>query len=135
MLSDGRRNDEAAAVTVLVVDDEQMIRWSVEQTLSAAGFAVQGAGTGAEAMALVRALRPHVLFLDVRLPDADGLSLIERVKDESPDTAVIIMTAFSDDYSADDARRLGAKNFLSKPFNFDELPALVGQALDRPALS
>jgi DNA-binding response OmpR family regulator len=117
--------------TVLVVDDEQMIRWSIEQTLSAAGYAVVTAETGAEGLALFRKLRPDVLFLDVRLPDVNGLAMLQQVKTERPQTALIVMTAFEEDSTAATAMDLGADDYLRKPFNFDELAERVRETLDR----
>jgi DNA-binding NtrC family response regulator len=120
---------------VLVIDDEPMIRWSIQQTLSAAGHEVVGAGSAAGGLALFRRLRPAVVFLDVRLPDADGLGLLKRMKAEGgQDTAVILMTTFEEGRTAADAMRLGAYKYLRKPFDFDDLEVMVGKALEtRPA--
>jgi DNA-binding NtrC family response regulator len=115
---------------VLVVDDEAMIRWSIEQTLRTAGHDVSVAATVAEGMALVRQVLPEVVFLDVRLPDADGLSVLRQIKHEvGTETAVIVMTAFEEDCSAEEAKRLGAFEYLKKPFDFDGLDGLVHKAL------
>ena len=115
---------------VLVIDDEQMIRWSIEQTVRAAGYEVATAETAAEGLALFRQLHPAVVFLDVRLPDASGLVVLKHINDErGPHTAVIVMTAFEEDCSAADAVRLGACGYLKKPFDFDELQAIVGRAV------
>jgi two-component system response regulator AtoC len=116
---------------VLVIDDEQMIRWSIEQTVGAAGYDVVTAETAAEGLALFRELHPAVVFLDVRLPDANGLSVLKHINDASgPPTAVIVMTAFEEDCSVADAVRLGACGYLKKPFNFDELQTIVGRAVE-----
>ena len=116
---------------VLVIDDEHMIRWSIEQTVRSAGYEVATAETAAEGLALFRQLRPAVVFLDVRLPDASGLVVLKQIKDESaPQTAVIVMTAFEEDCSAADAVRLGACGYLKKPFDFDELQTIVGKAVE-----
>lgn len=122
------------AAVVLVVDDEPMIRWSIEQTLTAAGYQVLGAATGAEGLALIEKVHPDLVFLDVHLPDANGLSLIERIKSDGARIAVIVMTAYEDERTASDARSRGADHFLGKPFNFDELTGVAGQVLDRVSL-
>ncbi len=114
---------------VLVIDDEQMIRWSIEQTVGAAGYEVVTAETAAEGLALFRELHPAVVFLDVRLPDASGLSVLRHINDAGGPTAVIVMTAFEEDCSPADAVRLGACGYLKKPFNFDELQTIVGRAV------
>ncbi len=116
---------------VLVIDDERMIRWSIEQILRAAGYEVSVAETATEAMVLFRQILPEVVLLDVRLPDGDGITVLRRMKEESgKDTAVIVMTAFGEVRSAMEAMRLGACNYLKKPFDFDELEAIVEKALD-----
>jgi len=121
--------------SVLVIDDEQMIRWSIEQTLRPAGYEVSVAGTAAEGMALFRQLLPAVVFLDVHLPDGDGLTLLKQMKAESgADTAVIIMTAFGEIRTAVEAMRAGAYDYLKKPFDFDELEVVVGKALETTQL-
>jgi two-component system response regulator AtoC len=121
--------------TVLVIDDEQMIRWSMEQTLRAAGFEVAAAATAVEGLTLFHQLLPEVVFLDVRLPDDDGLAVLKRMKDESgSDTAVIVMTAFGEVRTAVEAMRLGAYDYLKKPFDFDELEVVVGKALQTTQL-
>ena len=120
-----------SAVRVLVIDDEQMIRWSVAQTLEAVGYEVAMAETAAEGMTLFRQLVPEVVFLDVKLPDSDGLSVLKQIKQESGDeTAVIIMTAFGEIRTAVEAMRLGAFEYLKKPFDFDELEVIVSKALE-----
>ena len=120
---------------VLVIDDERMIRWSIQQTLQAAGYDVAVAETGGEGMALFRQHLPEVVFLDVRLPDEDGLSVLKRMKEESgSDTAVIVMTAFGEIRTAVEAMRQGAYDYLKKPFDFDELEVIVGKALETTQL-
>jgi two-component system response regulator AtoC len=116
---------------VLVVDDEQMIRWSIEQTLTAAGHDVAAAATATEGMALFRQFLPEVVFLDVRLPDEDGLAVLKKMKEENgQESAVIVMTAFGEIRTAVEAMRLGAYDYLKKPFDFDELEVVVGRALE-----
>jgi DNA-binding NtrC family response regulator len=108
-----------------------MIRWSIEQTLRDAGHEVSVAETAAEGMALFRQLLPEVVFLDVRLPDEDGLSVLKKMKDDNgQDTAVIVMTAFGEIRTAVEAMRLGAFDYLKKPFDFEELEVIVGKALE-----
>jgi two-component system response regulator AtoC len=115
---------------VLVIDDERVIRLSIEQTLRAAGYDVAGAETAAGGLTLFEQLLPHVVFLDVRLPDEDGLELLKKLKQSAGDeTAVIVMTAYGEIRSAVEAMRLGAFDYLKKPFDFDELEALVAKCL------
>ncbi len=116
-------------VRVLVVDDEQMIRWCIEQTLGAVGYDVVGAATVAEGMSLLRQVRPDVVFLDVRLPDADGLDILRSVSQQGDcKTAVVVMTAYEDACTAAEAVRLGAVGYLKKPFDFDQLEKVTARA-------
>ena len=115
---------------VLVVDDEPMIRWSIEQTLGAAGYDVVGADTAAQGLSLLQRLRPALVFLDVRLPDANGLSLLQSIRAQGePSPAVIVMTSYDETCPAAEALRLGAFAYLRKPFDFDQLESIAGQVL------
>jgi two-component system response regulator AtoC len=116
---------------VLVIDDEEMIRWSVQQTLSAAGHEVTACGTAAEGIAVFQWLRPDIVLLDLRLPDANGATILKAIKAENVrETKVIVMTAFEKDCTAERAKDLGAFEYLKKPFDFDQLSAIVSRALE-----
>ncbi len=114
---------------VLVIDDEHMIRWSVAQTLRAAGHEVALAETAAEGLALFREFRPSVVLLDIGLPDQDGRAVLQIMKQErGRDAAVILMTAHGEDCTAAEATGLGADCYLEKPFDFDQLEVIVANA-------
>ncbi len=116
---------------ILVIDDERMIRWSIEQTLSRAGYSVAVAETAAEGLALFGQVAPSIVFLDLRLPDGDGLTVLKKLKEEDGhDCAVIVMTAYGEIRTAVEAMRLGAYDYLKKPFDFDELEVIVDRALE-----
>jgi len=107
----------------------------MEQTLRAAGCEVATAESAAKGLAVFRDLRPAVVFLDLRLPDGDGLTVLRTLKSENgEDTAVIVMTGFGEISTAVEAMRLGAFDYLKKPFDFDELEVLVERALDTTQL-
>jgi len=115
--------------TVLVIDDEHMICWSIEQTLRSAGYDVAVAGTATAGLALFHDLHPDVVLLDVRLPDGNGLTVLDRIRHESDHrAAVIVMTAWDEGATAAEAFQLGACAFLRKPFDFDTLQTLVQRA-------
>jgi len=116
--------------TVLVIDDERMIQWSMERTLGAAGHTVVTAGTVAEGLARLRDSRPDVVFLDVRLPDGDGLDMLECLQAEDGQRpVVIVMTTFDEGGVAEQAAPLGARAYMKKPFDFAGLRDLVARAL------
>jgi two-component system, NtrC family, response regulator AtoC len=114
--------------TVLVVDDEILIRKSLSRVLREKGYAVEGASTGAEGLEKVASVRPHVMILDMRLPDTDGLSVLRRVRQMDLLVQVIVITAFGDVQSAVEAMKLGACDFLRKPYEKEDIELAVEAA-------
>jgi two-component system response regulator AtoC len=113
---------------VLVVDDELLIRKSLSKVLRARGYAVETASTGAEGLEKVPAFRPTVMILDMRLPDTDGLSVLRRVRQLDKDLQVIVITAYGDVQAAVDAMKLGACDFLRKPYEMEDIAIAVESA-------
>ena len=122
-----------AQATVLIVDDEELVRWSLRERLRKDGYTVLESGTVASA---IEKLTPAVdlVLLDQRLPDGDGLTLLRQIKESSPDTLVILMTAFSTVENAVAAMKHGAYHYLNKPFNLDDVSAVVEKALETSRL-
>jgi DNA-binding NtrC family response regulator len=121
------------AATVLVVDDEKLIRFTLRERLERAGYAVIEAGSGEEALGHLDT-EIDLVLLDYRLPDTDGVVLLKRFKESEPDTLVILMTAYSTVDTAVKAMRLGAYHYINKPFDLDEMMLLVEQALETTRL-
>jgi two-component system, NtrC family, response regulator AtoC len=119
--------------TVLVVDDEQLIRWSLAERLKADGLDVIEAGTAQEAL---DRFGPDVdlVLLDYRLPDSDGLRVLKKMKAAQPDVPVILLTAFSSIETAVEAMKHGAYHYANKPFNLEEIALVVAKALETTAL-
>ena len=119
---------EAACVSprVLVVDDEQLVRWSLAETLSDGGFTVAEAedGTGA-VRALTGSAPPDLVLLDFRLPDSNDLNLLSQIISLVPNGRVILMTAYGTPELASAALERGAYKVLDKPFEMQDVTALV----------
>jgi DNA-binding NtrC family response regulator len=122
-----------ATATLLVVDDEELVRWSLRERFRRDGYAVVEAATAAAALEQVTSGIDLVL-LDYRLPDGDGLTVLRRIKEVSPDTPVILMTAFSTVENAVEAMKHGAYHYLNKPFDLDEVAMIVEKALETSQL-
>jgi DNA-binding NtrC family response regulator len=118
-----------ATATLLIVDDEELVRWSLRERFRREGYAVVEAATAAAALEQV-AGGVDLVLLDYRLPDGDGLAVLRRIKEVSPDTPVILMTAFSTVENAVEAMKHGAYHYLNKPFNLDDVAITVEKALE-----
>ena len=106
---------------VLIVDDEPLVRRSMERALVDQGFDVVTAATIAEGDALFAAHRPPVIVLDIKLPDGSGLDLLPRLRGIDPGVKVVVVTAFGETAEAVRAMKLGAADFLKKPYDIEEL--------------
>ena len=119
--------------TILVVDDEPLIRWSLTERLKAEGYELLEADTG---HAAIEKLPEGVdlVLLDYRLPDTDGVSILRKIKEFDQDILVILLTAYATIETAVEAMKLGAYHFANKPFNLDDVAALVERALETTRL-
>jgi two-component system, NtrC family, response regulator AtoC len=116
---------------LLLVEDEQLLRWALRTRLTRAGHTVQEAATLSDAERLLRERRPQVVLLDVNLPDGNGIEFLHAQRDKLSDSVVLVMTADGSIEDAVKAIKLGASDFLSKPIDHDELLQLVDKAVAR----
>ncbi len=116
------------SATVWIVDDDKAIRFVLERALSRAGYKIESFGTVAAINAALRVDQPAVIITDIRLPDADGLSVLQTLKENDVEVPVIAMTAFSGLDQAVSAFQSGVFDYLSKPFDLDKLLAIVARA-------
>jgi DNA-binding NtrC family response regulator len=122
--------EKSPHLRVLVVEDELLIRWSITETLANAGHTVLEAG---DAAAAVRAVSDtssaiDVVLLDFRLPDSNDLTLLSNIRRLTPQSAVVMMTAFGTPEVVNGAKALGVCQFLSKPIDMHEIEPVVRHA-------
>ena len=126
-------NPSEAVPSVLIVDDEKLVWWSLRQRLEREGYQVDIAETGEEARHKFRT-GFDLILLDYQLPDADGLELLRELRVSHPDTIVILLTAHATVRRAVEAMSEGAFYFETKPFDVDAVALLVGRALETTRL-
>jgi len=114
---------------MLIIDDEEAIRDSCSQVLKKDGYTVKTAKDGIEGLRLIKNKSFQVVFLDLRLPGIDGMEVLSRIKEENPETPVVIITAYASIESAVEAMKRGAFDYLAKPFSPEELRLITKKAL------
>lgn len=112
-------------IKILIVDDEKGVCDIIRKTFSYSGFTVFTATNAKRAMSLLTKERPKIVFLDILMPDADGLDLLRQMKEADPGLIVIMVTAKDDEESREKARRYGADEFVTKPFSHNYLRDIV----------
>ena len=122
------------ADTILLIDDDDSLRRVTEYNLSEAGFDVTSAASGKEALELYSKIQPDLVITDVKLGDMDGLEVLAAIKRISPETPVIVITAFGSIEMAVKAMHEGAFNFITKPFDRKTLRLACSKALELSAL-
>jgi two-component system NtrC family response regulator len=116
-------------VKILVIDDDESLRRVLEYNLAQEGYAVLAAGSGEQGLDLLKKERADLVVTDVRMPGMDGLQVLEGVHKVDPNIQVIILTAFGTIEMAVEAMKAGAFQYISKPFNRDELKLTIKKAL------
>src|SRR5438093_1983813 len=120
--------------TILVVDDEEIMREILETLLTREGYTVRVASSGAEGLELARALPFDAALVDIMMPDMDGFATLDELKRIDEDLAVIIITAYASIGSAISAMKAGAFDYIAKPFKNDEVLVVVRNAMERRRL-
>ena len=119
---------------ILVVDDEDIVLQSCRRALGDGQRVVDTVSSGAEALKRIEEGRYDVVLLDIMMPDIDGLQVLQRVKESHPDIEVIMVTGLSQIETAVRSMKLGAFDYLPKPFDPDELALVVDRAVERRRL-
>ena len=120
--------------SVLIIEDEESVRSALVKRLRLHGYAADVAATGAEGLKRLADAGADLVLLDYRLPDADGLELLEKIRRQWPDILTVMMTAYTNVEIAIQAIRLGAHDYVSKPFSLDEMMVVVDKALEAKRL-
>ena len=121
--------DGGAPARILVVDDEPSVIDVFQEFLSAQGYALWIASSGEEAVQKIPELRPDIILTDINLPGLSGLEVMRHAKQVDPEVAVIVVTGYASASTAIDALRQGAFNYVTKPFDLDEVHQIVERAI------
>jgi len=119
---------------VLIIDDERPVLMTLEALLKRHGYEVDTAPTATQGLKVLKSKSPTLVLLDLQLPDADGLEMLDRIKSELPEVQVIILTAHDSLHNAIESIKRGAFHFISKPYAPEELLSLVEKALEKQFL-
>src|SRR5512138_3651619 len=120
---------------VLVVDDERSLRFTLSESLSEEGYRVDTAADGAEALAKIEAGDIQLVLLDQKLPDANGIDLLRKIKARRPEVQVVVMTAYGKFENAVEAARAGCYDYIGKPFELDHIKLVLQNALNQARLA
>jgi two-component system NtrC family response regulator len=123
------------AMKILIIDDDTSFRRILEYNLQEEGYDILSASSGEEGLAIFEARAPNLVITDMKMSGISGIDVLSAVKKQSPDTLVIIITAFGAVDKAVEAMKLGAYDYITKPVNRDELKLVVRKALELTCLS
>ncbi|MDY6880493.1 MAG: sigma-54 dependent transcriptional regulator [Desulfatiglans sp.] len=120
---------------IMIVDDEKIVRESLYQWFKRYGHVVEAASSGREALMKLEEVAFDIMFVDIKMPEMDGLELLGKVKEAYPDTTVVIITAYGSIESAVEAMKIGASDYLLKPFKPDQLNLLIEKIANQRKLT
>jgi|SRR5208283_2936056 len=115
---------------ILVIDDEKLIRWALEQHLVREGYEVSTAESAEKGLEMIVKDQPDIILLDNRLPEMTGLELLEKLNIRERHLTVIMITAYGMVETAVKAMKLGVYDYISKPFNLDDISVVIKKALE-----
>lgn len=118
------------SANILIIDDEESIRDSCSQVLKKEGYSVRAAEDGEKGLRAFKKEFFHLVFLDLKLPGIDGIEVLNNIKEENPETPIIIITGYASIESAVESMRRGAFDYLAKPFSPTELRIVANKALE-----
>ncbi|MBK7214195.1 MAG: sigma-54-dependent Fis family transcriptional regulator [Bacteroidales bacterium] len=110
---------------ILVIDDEKLIRWSLEKHLSAKGYQAIGAESGEEGIKIFEQNHPEIVLVDNKLPGIQGLEVIKKIKSLDEEAVIVFMTAYGSIETAVEAMKSGATEYINKPFAFEEVEVIL----------
>lgn len=117
---------------IMVVDDAAFMRMMIKNTLTKSGFTdFVEAQDGAEAVEKYEAEKPDMVFMDITMPNMDGLQALKKIKEGNPDARIVMCTAMGQQSMVVEAIKYGAKDFIVKPFNAERIVEAVGQILGK----
>ncbi|HXS09535.1 MAG TPA: sigma-54 dependent transcriptional regulator [Candidatus Krumholzibacteria bacterium] len=120
--------------TILIIDDEKTIRWSLAEALVASGYETVDADTAANGIARFRETCPDLVLLDMKLPDGSGLDVLKAIRAEDAAVPVVMMTAYAEVETAVDAMKHGAYDFIPKPYSVEKLRVSIANAMETERL-
>jgi len=114
---------------ILVVDDEEALRTVLSGELASEGYEVQSAGDGDEAIAILGKQMFDLVLLDIKMPRVTGFDVLRHIKEKHPTTKVVMLTGFADLKNAIESKKLGAEDFVSKPYDLIDLLTTIERVL------
>jgi DNA-binding NtrC family response regulator len=119
---------------VLIIDDQKLLRMSLAESLIGEGYEVSSTDTGEKGLVLLEEFSPDIIMLDLKLPGINGIETLKRIKKKRSKTIVLLMTAYGEVETAVEAMRLGAYDYISKPFSLDRIKVTLKNAAESVSL-
>ena len=123
-----------SSARIIVIDDEKSIRSALQMFLTDQGYDIILSDGSGDLVGLVSEKEPDVILLDMKMPEIDGMNLLKTLKDHDPELIIMMITGYADIDSAVQAMRLGAFDYVKKPFNLEELSLNIKKALETRSL-